>query len=80
MEFLIGIAVVIGIIFAISNGKEKARKINQLKETYDSALRGTNKVYALQAGRAYYSALRSPKQLTIYDEQAITNDLSTMKV
>jgi hypothetical protein len=51
-----------------------------LKQEYDAALKGTSKRAALQAGRAYYSALRKGKMLTIYDEQAITNDLSTMNL
>lgn len=51
---------------------------NKLKAEYDDALSGTNKSKALKAGRAYYSALRSGN-LTIYDEQAITNDISAMR-
>jgi hypothetical protein len=57
----------------------KQNKLKQLKENYDNSLKGTDKKVALDAGRAYYSALRKDKKLTIYDEQAITNDLSTMK-
>ena len=51
---------------------------NKLKSEYDAALKGTDKDKALKAGRAYYSALRSGS-LTIYDEQAIANDLHAMK-
>jgi len=50
----------------------------RLKRNYEMALRGTDKAAALQAGRKYYSFLRGGR-LTIYDEQAIANDISTMK-
>ncbi|WP_338876925.1 hypothetical protein WBJ53_14815 [Spirosoma sp. SC4-14] len=56
---------------------QRGRKEAELKAIYDDALRSGNKSRALAAGRAYYSHLRKGK-LTIYDEQAITNDLSTM--
>ncbi len=35
---------------------------------------------ALEAGRAYHASLRSNKVLTMYDEMAIANDLSTMNL
>lgn len=75
--FIIGVIVVfvIMVLFAISNQKQAEK----LKADYDDALRGTDKRKALEAGRAYYSNIRKGKTLTIYDEQAITNDLSTMK-
>ena len=56
----------------------KRKGIARLKSNYDDALTGSDKRAALAAGRAYYSALRKGK-LTIYDEQAITNDISTMR-
>lgn len=54
------------------------KRIATLKERYEASLSGTDKRVALDAGRSYYSSLRKGKTLTIYDEQAITNDLSTM--
>jgi hypothetical protein len=54
------------------------KKIKQIKEDYDIALKGTDKKAALEAGRKYYKAARGG-QLSIYDEQAITNDINTMK-
>ncbi|MBC7554353.1 MAG: hypothetical protein H7257_10280 [Taibaiella sp.] len=42
------------------------------------ALLGTDKGEALRKGRLYYSCIRKGS-LTIYDEQAIANDLTTMK-
>jgi hypothetical protein len=49
-----------------------------LRVQYERSLREHDKRTALDAGRAYRSALRSDGVLTIYDEQAIANDLSTM--
>jgi len=69
---LLGILAVI-IVSNVQRGKKEA----ELKAIYDDALRSGNKSRALAAGRAYYSHIRKGK-LTIYDEQAITNDLSTM--
>jgi len=71
---LIVAVIIMGILIANSSGK----KIATLKLDYEKSLKGDNKKAALNAGRSYYSALRSGKTLTIYDEQAITNDLSTM--
>jgi len=58
--------------------KQKAIKLIELKNQYDEALRGNDKTTALQLGRLYYGTLRDG-QLSIYDEQAISNDLATMK-
>lgn len=58
--------------------KKQKEKLRLLKEEYDNALRGNDKKRALDAGRAYYSSLRGQGKLTIYDEQAITNDLAAM--
>jgi len=44
-----------------------------MEDPYDNRLRDS----ALQAGRKYYSSLRGGI-LTIYDEQAIANDLSSI--
>ena len=79
MGILFTLAVIaIIIIVMIGNNRNKAKRLKQLKLNYEQALKGSNKTIALRAGRAYYSALRENKALTIYDEQAITNDLSTM--
>ncbi|MBP7533174.1 MAG: hypothetical protein KA783_01915 [Chitinophagales bacterium] len=53
--------------------------MKQLENRYHTALRGTDKRDVLNAGRIY-SALRKDGNLTLYDEQAITNDLSSMNV
>lgn len=77
MGGLLFLALIIAIGIAIANSRKN--ELNKLKEAYDSALKGNNKSIALAAGRAYYSAMRKGK-LTIYDEQAIANDLSTMTI
>ncbi|WP_157977171.1 hypothetical protein [Taibaiella helva] len=76
--FLILFALVAGFIYAISNIGKKTKRIAALKLHYEQLLKSGDKPAALVAGRAYYSALRDGKMLTMYDEQAITNDLSTM--
>jgi len=68
------VAIIIGVLIAIGVIVNR----NKLKSEYDEALSGTDKAKALKVGRAYYSALRSGN-LTIYDEQAITNDISAMR-
>jgi hypothetical protein len=68
------VAIVIAAI--VMQAKAKAK----LKKAYDEALRGTNKKVALDAGRKYYASLRKDGRLTIYDEQAITNDVNAMEL
>ncbi len=88
MEYIIGILVISAIIIAVSSLGEtknttetiKIDKLHELKTAYESALTGNNKRVALDAGRAYYSESRENKALTVYDEQAIANDLSTMTI
>ena len=73
------LAFAIGGFYLINRQRKKQQKrLQALKEAYSKALTNSNKAEALQAGRKYYSYLRNGK-LTIYDEQAITNDLSTMQ-
>lgn len=69
------LAVIGGVYTVIQNQKKQAK----LKQEYDEALRGTDKARALAAGRAYYASIRPDRKLTMYDEQALTNDLNTMK-
>ncbi len=58
--------------------RKGSAKLQSLWDDYVEALSGGDKKRALDAGRLYYKHLRGGR-LTIYDEQAITNDLSTMK-
>jgi uncharacterized pyridoxamine 5'-phosphate oxidase family protein len=74
-SFLVVIVAGIGIYFYVT---ARAKKLKELKEEYDNALCGADKKRALNAGRAYYAFLRKKKILTIYDEQAISNDLQSM--
>lgn len=79
MELFITLIVIVIVVTAfVSGSNSKSKKLEALKLDYERSLKGTNKKTALDAGRAYYSALREKQVLTIYDEQAITNDLSTM--
>jgi hypothetical protein len=52
----------------------------ELEAKYKECLQGTDKRAALSAARAYYQSLRRNGNLTLYDEMAIANDLSTMDV
>lgn len=52
--------------------------LKKIKEAYDKALKSSDKNQALEAGRRYYRSIRGGN-LTIYDEQAIANDLNAMK-
>ncbi len=74
------------IIFFIWHFSRKNKKLkSDLLNEYNYALQSGNKAKALVAGRLYYESTRSrfwglkKGRLTIYDEQAITNDISTMK-
>ncbi len=58
--------------------KTRPQQIKLSKQLYDEALKSGDKRDALEKGRLYYSWMRNG-DLTIYDEQAISNDLSTMK-
>lgn len=53
-------------------------KEERLLKEYRQALDGTNRQAALAAGREYYRFFRSDGNLTIYDEQAIDNDMKMM--
>jgi hypothetical protein len=73
------IVILLVIVIAVVGNNAKSKEIANLKKKYDDALRSGNKKAALDAGRNYYSKLRNNGKLTIYDEQAITNDLTAMK-
>jgi len=76
----IGVAIVVILLVAlyIWNNNKRSLQANILWDLYQKALRSGEKQHALQAGRRYYSHLRGGR-LTIYDEQAINNDLLAMK-
>lgn len=75
------LAVVVGIIIIVTSGNNANSLENELERLefeYETALLGLDKRAALKAGRLYYAMRRKDKTLSIYDEQAIANDLSTM--
>lgn len=74
--FLLFVAAIVWLVVWLN--KRNNKEIRLLRANYEAALKGGDKQAALQAGRLYYSRLRGNK-LTIYDEQAISNDLATMK-
>ena len=78
--FLVTGSLVIGIwvVVAAYADSEAADETERLRIAYREALAGTDKADALEKGRAYYRAQRGDGSLTIYDEQAIANDLETM--
>jgi hypothetical protein len=75
MGAVVFFGIIIAIAVLISNANSKKKK--ELWSAYQQAITSGNKRNALDAGRAYYGKVRGGK-LTIYDEQALTNDLSTM--
>lgn len=80
--FIVVVLILAAVVFVVVTiDKEKAfeaKNVQRLRDAYDQAIASGDKSKALIAGRAYYSAMRKGN-LSIYDEQALTNDLSTMK-
>jgi len=73
--------VVVLIFFALwwylNSFRKDQKLIAERKQAYDQAIQEGKKRLALQIGREYYAALRGGR-LTIFDELAIANDLSTI--
>lgn len=82
MEAIIALVVflilIIGVAVFLYSGLDTTKPPDTLANEYKQALEGTDKRHALKAGRAYYGSLRKGKTLTVYDEAAISNDLSIM--
>jgi hypothetical protein len=74
---IIVVIVVLVLIYTSGNATGE-NEMERLKHEYELALLGLDKKAALKVGRLYYAIQRKDKELTIYDEQAIANDLSTM--
>jgi len=75
METFFALVIVGGIVaLVVSRKRKKRRAIETLKTAYLEALEGTDKQKAVFAGRAYYRALK------LNGENAIANDIATMKV
>lgn len=78
ISFIILLAILlIIVVLAILYNKGRTALLKEKKEKYLNAIRSRDKAKALIAGRDYYACLRKGT-LTIYDEQAIANDLSVM--
>jgi hypothetical protein len=73
--FLVLLVILAWVISAVVKSNVTKNK----KAKYDAALARGDKSAALSLGREYYASMRSDRKLTIYDEQAIANDISTMK-
>ncbi|MDR6570061.1 hypothetical protein PV783_20120 [Chitinophaga sp. CC14] len=87
--FLLIVFVIVIVYLAFRHDNIKKKKEDTRKAEYEAALSAKHAVYqqalrtddrqlALKLGREYYSFLRGGS-LSVYDEQALTNDLSTMK-
>lgn len=78
------VIILIGIVLmALRDNKDNAsyrEKVKHMQHLYDAALKGKDRKAALEAGRSYYSIARKGGAPTLYDEQAMANDLSTMPV
>ena len=63
MESIIFLLVFGGILLLIWSLYNKGQnKVKDLKEIYETSLKGTDKKAALEAGRAYYKALRNTEE------------------
>lgn len=71
--------IICAILFYFVYNFLKSQKGNPYEEDYKNALKGNDKLRALELGRLYYRWNRRDKALTVYDETAIANDLSIMK-
>lgn len=81
MTIIITVSVVLAVLVLIwafsDNSNEK--ELERLAKEYEAALSDVNKKEALRAGRLYHAFARKNKTLTLFDEMAIANDLSTMR-
>ena len=64
---------------ATQSTSEEKQDTESKIEALQNALKGNDKLRALELGRLYYRWNRRDKALTVYDETAIANDLSIMK-
>ncbi len=73
------IIIIIIIIWIRRNVGIIEKKENPYEKEYKLSLKGNDKHKALVLARLYYSWYRKDGNLTVYDEAAISNDLSTIK-
>ena len=69
--------ILIAYFFYTRKRRQELLEAERLRQAYENALNSGSKSAAPQKGRAYYSYLRQGR-LTIYDENAIANDLAAM--
>lgn len=77
MSTILFIAVPVIILISYLSQQSFNHKSAKLYNEYMNALSEQDKQKALEAGRKYYRHMRFGR-LTVYDEQAISNDLSVM--
>ena len=69
--------ILLAVFFNTRKRRKDREKAEKLRQAYETALNSGNRARALQFGRAYYAYLRHGR-LTLYDEQAIANDMAAM--
>lgn len=76
---LLGLLPISVVFWLVSNAKKRAKKAQEYEDAKEALRKNTGdarlREAALNAGRSYYASLRHDV-LSIYDEQALTNDLS----
>jgi LPXTG-motif cell wall-anchored protein len=77
--FFLGILFLM-LIGAVYVNYKRRKNTKLLKSLYENALKGSSKKNALEIGRLYYGSMRNGGKATIYDEQALSNDIKTMTV
>lgn len=78
--FFVGISVlyILGHYGRKKANRERLIYASEVYENYQKAIKGGDRREALRLGRDYYRLLREDGVLTLYDEQSIANDLSSM--
>jgi hypothetical protein len=71
-----GILIIAVLVLSVLLHFRKNKELETLWEAYNAARASGDRARALETGRAYYRRRRG--KLSLYDEQAIANDLSTM--
>lgn len=77
MEYILIPILLAIIVFIIKFYIDKYRYLPLARKRYEQALKSGDKSESLKYGRLYYSLLRDGN-LSIYDEQAISNDINAM--
>lgn len=87
MKWVVGIgcAIFLFLFFLIYVTASSGAQVRMLRENYERALTNLSKnptdyqvrLQALQCGREYYASKRQDNKLTVFDEQAIQNDIYT---